>query len=108
MNQFYRGETAAMRPKQELFDGKITIIRPLAYERETMMTQLALELNIQSIGGQSKCANDETSHRIKIKKMLRDFEKDNPQIVANIFNSLQNVKHEYLLETSVQEHKNTI
>ena len=100
LNQFYRGETAGMRPKQELFGGKITIIRPLAYEREDMMVKLAEKLNIESIGGQSKCANDETSHRIKIKKMLREFEKENPQIIQNIFNSLQNVKTEYLLETS--------
>ena len=98
LNQFYRGEIGAMKPKQELFDGKITIIRPLAYAREDMMRILADKLNIQSIGGQSKCANDDTSHRIKIKKMLREFEKENPQIIINIFKSLQNIKKEYLIE----------
>jgi tRNA 2-thiocytidine biosynthesis protein TtcA len=97
LNQFYRGEIGAMRPNQPLFDGKITLIRPLAYEREENMRLLADELGIQSIGGQSKCANDDTSHRMLIKKMLREFEKDNPQIVKNIFNSLQNIKTEYLL-----------
>jgi tRNA 2-thiocytidine biosynthesis protein TtcA len=99
LNQFYRGEIGAMRPCQPLFDGKITIIRPLAYEREENMRLLAEELGIQSIGGQSKCANDETSHRMLIKKMLRDFEKNNPQIIKNIFNSLQNIKTDYLLNT---------
>lgn len=97
LNQFYRGETGAMRPKQVLFGGKVTLIRPLAYEREENMRLLAEELGIQSIGGQSKCANDETSHRMLIKKMLRDFEKDNPQIIKNIFNSMKNIKVEYLL-----------
>ena len=63
------------------------------------MRLLADELGIQSIGGQSKCANDATSHRMLIKKMLRDFEKDNPQIMKNIFNSMKNVKAEYLLNT---------
>jgi tRNA 2-thiocytidine biosynthesis protein TtcA len=100
LNQFYRGEIGAMRPCQPLFDGKITLIRPLAYEREDNMRLLADELGIQSIGGQSKCANDETSHRMLIKKMLRSFEKDNPQIIKNIFNSLQNIKTDYLLETA--------
>ncbi len=103
LNQFYRGEIGSMRPRQELFEGKVTIIRPLAYEREEKMAKLALKLNIQSIGGQSKCANDETSHRMKIKQMLRGFEKDNPQIIRNIFNSLQNIKTEYLLEKSPVE-----
>ena len=98
LNQFYRGEIAAMRPKQVLFDGTITIIRPLAYEREENMVCLAEKLGITTIG-QSKCANDDTSHRMKIKKMLLEFEKDNPQIMKNIFRSLQNIKTEYLLET---------
>ncbi len=99
LNQFYRGEIGAMRPKQVLFDGQVTLIRPLAYEREDMMRVLADKLGIESIGGQSKCANDETSHRMLIKKMLRNFEKDNPQVIKNIFRSLQNIKAEYLLES---------
>ena len=103
LNQFYRGEIGAMRPKQELFDGKITIIRPLAYEREVMMQTLAAKLGLETIGGQSKCANDETSHRMIIKKMLRDFEKENPQVIKNIFRSLQNIRSDYLLETSPSE-----
>lgn len=99
LNQFYRAEIGAMRPNQEMFGGKLHIIRPLAYEREENMRLLAEELGIESIGGQSKCANDETSHRMLIKKMLRDFEKDNPQVIKNIFNSVKNVKAEYLLNT---------
>ena len=100
LNQFYRGEIGAMKPKQILFGGKIVIIRPLAYEREENMRHLAEKLGIEAIGGQSKCANDETSHRIKIKKMLREFEKDNPQLIKNIFSSLQRIRSEYLLDSS--------
>ncbi len=98
LNQFYRGEISAMRPRQELFDGKIVLIRPLAYEREETMRVLAEKLDIRSIGGQSKCANEEDSHRAKIKQMLREFERDNPQVIKNIFRSLQNLKTEYLLD----------
>lgn len=96
LNQFYRGEIGAMKPKQHLFDGRVTLIRPLAYVREEAMVQLAQELNIHTMG-QSKCANDDTSHRIKIKHMLRDFEQNNSGVVVNIFKSLQNIKDEYLL-----------
>ena len=99
LNQFYRGEIGAMKPKQELFDGKLTIIRPLAYEREAMMVRLAQELGITTLG-QSRCADEETSHRALIKNMLKEFEKDNPNIVKNIFKSLQNIRTEYLLETA--------
>jgi tRNA 2-thiocytidine biosynthesis protein TtcA len=101
LNQFYRGEIGAMRPKQVLFEGKITLIRPLAYAREEEMRILAEKLDIQSIGGQSKCANDETSHRMKIKLMLREFERTNPHVIRNIFKSLQNVRTDYLLDPAV-------
>ncbi len=97
LNQFYRGEISAMKPVIELFDGKIVIIRPLAYVRERDMVQLASELSIDSMG-QSKCANDDTSHRMLIKKMLKEFEKNNPMVVTNIFRSLKNIKSEYLIE----------
>ena len=73
------------------------IIRPLAYVREEEMVYLAKKLDIQSIG-QSKCANDDTSHRMIIKKMLREMEKNNHAIVKNIFNSLLNIREEYLLK----------
>ncbi len=97
LNQFYRGEIGAMKPKQELFGGKIVIIRPLAYEREAMMVRLAQKLQITTLG-QSKCANDETSHRMMLKKMLRTLEEENPNVVKNIFRSLKRVKGDYLLD----------
>jgi len=103
LNQFYRGEIGAMRPRQELFGGKLTIIRPLAYEREEMMARLSEKLGLERIGGQSKCAREEDSHRLMIKKMLKEFEKENPHVVRNIFNSLRKVKTEYLLECSAQK-----
>lgn len=98
LNQFYRGEISAMKPKQELFDGKIVIIRPLAYVREELMVSLAQKLQIASMG-QSKCAHDDMSHRMVIKKMLRQMQHYSPNIVKNIFKSLSNIKEEYLLHT---------
>lgn len=97
LNQFYRAEIGAMKPVQKLFDGKITIIRPLAYVREKEMELLAERLGLSSVG-QSKCANDDTSHRMKIKAMLKEFEKENPSVVPNIFHSLQNIRFDYLLD----------
>lgn len=106
LNQFYRGEIGAMKPKQVLFEGKIVLIRPLAYAREFQMEALAAELGITSMG-QSKCAGDDTSHRMKIKAMLRDFEKTSPQIVKNIFRSLQNVREDYLIDKPIEKIRST-
>lgn len=99
LNQFYHAEVSAMKPRQELFGGKIVLIRPLAYVRERDMERLANKLGIETIG-QARCAHEETSHRLMIKQMLRQFEKENPQVIPNIFKSLQNIKSDYLLKTS--------
>src|SRR4030042_496831 len=37
LNMFFQGEISAMSPRQELFKGKIVIIRPLAYVDEDMI-----------------------------------------------------------------------
>jgi tRNA 2-thiocytidine biosynthesis protein TtcA len=97
LNQFYRGEIGAMKPRLELFGGKVAIIRPLAYVREHEIECVAKELGINSIG-QLKCGHEDKTHRMRIKKMLRDFEKVNPMVVTNIFRSLQRVRSEYLIE----------
>ncbi|MBN1869323.1 MAG: tRNA 2-thiocytidine(32) synthetase TtcA [Candidatus Omnitrophica bacterium] len=96
LNQFYRGEIGAMKPKQELFGGKIIIIRPLAYVREREMEYLAQKLGIDFLG-QLKCGNEGKTKRMRIKRMLRDFELENPMVVTNIFRSLQRIKSEYLI-----------
>ena len=57
----------------------------------------AQKLNIDAMG-QSKCGNDDTSHRMRIKKMLKEFEQGNPMVVTNIFRSLQRVQSDYLIE----------
>ena len=107
LNQFYRGEIGAMKPKQELFGGEITIIRPLAYTREEAMVRLAQELGIAGMG-QSKCANDDTSHRMLIKRCCASSSRKTPRSVANIFHSLQNVKADYLIETVQSPSHNAI
>jgi tRNA 2-thiocytidine biosynthesis protein TtcA len=96
LNQFYRGEIGAMSPKQELFGGKIVIIRPLAYVREREMVYLAKKMGIDKVG-QLSCGNEDKTQRMRIKKMLRDFEKTNPMVVTNIFRSLQRVQTDYLI-----------
>ena len=46
LNLFFHGEISAMSPKQELFGGKITIIRPLAYVEERLIRRYAFEARL--------------------------------------------------------------
>jgi len=97
LNLFYQGEIGAMKPKQELFDGKMCIVRPLAYEREENIRNFAKQEGIDGLSD-FHCPQNDISKRIQIKKMLAQLEKENPAIKINIFKSLQNIKEEYLLD----------
>jgi tRNA 2-thiocytidine biosynthesis protein TtcA len=60
MNLFFNGEISAMAPKQELFKGKITLIRPLAYAEERMITRFAKEASFPKLA--CRCPHSSTSN----------------------------------------------
>jgi tRNA 2-thiocytidine biosynthesis protein TtcA len=95
MNLFFHGEISAMSPKQELFKGKIVIIRPLAYVDEDMIRRFAKEAGFP----QEKCAcpNSLTSNRTRITNSIRDLKKVCPDVKTNIFRSVKRIKEDYLL-----------
>lgn len=97
LNLFYHGEIGAMKPKQEFFGGKLTIIRPLAYESEEMIKRLVKKEGIPSLD-KVPCPQNDSSKRMMVKRLLRQLEKENPAIKVNIFRSLQNIKTDYLLD----------
>lgn len=45
LNLFFQGEFSTMNPRQEMFKGKIVIIRPLCYVEEKMTKRFATENN---------------------------------------------------------------
>ena len=95
MNLFFHGEISAMAPKQELFKGKIVLIRPLAYVQEDMLRRFAKEANFP----RQKCAcpNSLTSNRTKIANIIKDLRKVCPDVKTNIFRSIKRIKQDYLL-----------
>ena len=100
MNMIYHAEIGAMKPKQELFHGRMTIIRPMAYEREASLARLAQLESWPSLDSW-RCPQRKSTRRMQLKKLIRQLEKENPDTAVNIFRSLQNVKPEYLLQKSV-------
>lgn len=94
LNIFYQGEFAAMNPRQELFDGKITLIRPLCYVEEENMRNFAKESGFPS--QVCRCPNSDTSKRRLMKNMIKELEKDCPSVRTNIFRSVSRVKEDYI------------
>lgn len=95
LNLFFQGEISAMSPKQELFGGKIVLIRPLAYVEEEMIRRFAKELEFPH--HKCSCPNSVTSKRTKMESIIRDLEKICPEVKKNIFRSVSRIKKDYLL-----------
>jgi Predicted ATPase of the PP-loop superfamily implicated in cell cycle control len=96
LNLFYQGQISAMCPYQEMFKGKITIIRPLAYVEEDEIRKFA-KLSNDFPHERCSCANSITSKRNMMAKIVKSLEKGCPQIKKNIFQSVKRIKTEYLL-----------
>lgn len=97
LNLLFRGEIGTMRPYQELFHGRLTLIRPLAYVEEKYLTKLANQLDLPVIT--SRCPRAKTSKRRLVKEIIAEVHKHNRNVKKNVFRSLQRVRAEYLLET---------
>jgi len=95
LNLFFHGEISAMAPKQELFKGKITLIRPLAYVEEYLIKRF-----VKTAGFPAQdciCPNSLTSNRTKVANIIRDLKRSCPEIKTNIFRSVKRIKADYLL-----------
>ena len=95
MNLFFHGEISAMSPKQELFKGKIIIIRPLAYVEEDLIRRFAKSAGFMH--QKCACPNSIASNRTKIAELIKGLKKVCPDIKTNIFRSVKRVKEHYLL-----------
>ena len=94
LNLFYQGEFSAMNPRQELFGGKIVIIRPLCYVEEKYTRKFAKETRLPFAA--CNCPNADLSKRRMVKKLIAGLEKDCPYIKTNLFKSMGRISREYL------------
>lgn len=94
LNLFYHGEFSAMNPRQELFGGKVTIIRPLCYVEEDALKRFAKESDFPS--QLCRCPNSDTSKRRKMKNLIKDIGTDCKPVKMNLFRSISRVKEDYI------------
>ncbi len=94
LNMFYGASLNTMLPVQELFEGKLTIIRPLYLIDEDLVRRFAVKMAWEDID--LGCPTAGASKRQDIKEMLLGFYKSNRKIKGNIFHALKKPKPEYL------------
>jgi tRNA 2-thiocytidine biosynthesis protein TtcA len=94
MNLFFHGEISTMCPRQELFEGKIVIIRPLAYVEEAMIKQFARQQKFSAVS--CRCPHADLSKRRKVARIIADLAAICPEVTTNILKSTSRIKKDYL------------
>lgn len=94
LNIFFSASVSSMMPVQKFFNGKIKIIRPLYLVEEHLIVRYAKDHHLDFIN--SCCPTEDITRRAFIKQILTDLYKTNKKIKGNIFNSIHNVKYEYM------------
>jgi len=94
INMFYHGEISTMLPVQSLFEGKITIIRPLYCIPEFDTRKMAELYNFPAV--HCRCPVNRETIREFFKRFINEIERMNPKACVNAQRSLENIVYEYL------------
>lgn len=100
LNLFHGGKLKAMPPKLLSDDGRHVVIRPLAYCKESDLAAYA-EIRQFPIIPCNLCGSQPNLQRQAIKAMLRQWDRQFPGRVENIFAALQNVAPSHLADTAL-------
>lgn len=94
LNMFYSGNISTMMPMQELFDGRLSVIRPLAYVEKYEIEELAAKLDLIAVYNLCPLAGD--TRREEVGNILQSIYKKIPGAKASFFASMGNVRMEYM------------
>ncbi len=97
LNLFFGSRLKAMPPKLVSDDGRNIVIRPLAYVAETDLERWA-KLRAFPIIPCTLCGSQDHLQRVQMKQMLRDWERDHPGRLDNMFTALGNVVPSHLAD----------
>lgn len=100
LNLFYAGSLASMPPKLLSDDGRNVVIRPLCYVAENDLITYAKELEVPIIPCRL-CGSQENMQRKRMKQMLDDLAKINPNVASSVLNAQANIKPSQLFDTSL-------
>jgi tRNA 2-thiocytidine biosynthesis protein TtcA len=100
LNMFYGAKLKSMPPKLLSDDKRNLVIRPLAYCREKDIAALSHVKNYPIIPC-NLCGSQENLQRQNIKSMLKDWDKQSPGRVENIFNATKSISPSQLADTEL-------
>jgi tRNA 2-thiocytidine biosynthesis protein TtcA len=94
MNMSFRGNISTMSTRVRLFDGKLTIIRPLGEIEESAIVRYAelKKIDVQKV----RCEYGKDQARAKFRGIIDQIAGNNPRVRRNIYNSMGDIRKEYL------------
>ena len=105
LNMFYAGKLQGMPPKLRSDDGKHIVIRPLAYVPEKLLERYAADMNFP-ISPCDLCGSQPNLQRQAMKQMLREWEKQYPGRVENLFRSMHHIVPSHLMDGEAFDFQN--
>ncbi|NNC55445.1 MAG: tRNA 2-thiocytidine(32) synthetase TtcA [Pseudomonadales bacterium] len=105
LNMFYGGKLKAMPPKLLSDDKRNIVIRPMAYCKERDIARFARYKQFPIIPC-NLCGSQENLQRQAIKKMLGEWDKQQPGRIENIFRAIASVSPSQLADDQLFDFKN--
>jgi len=102
MNMFHGSRLKTMPPKLVSDDRRNVVIRPLIYCREKEIARFARHRAFPIIPC-NLCGSQANLERVRVKAMLREWERDAPNRVVAIFKSMQRVTRSHMLDPDLYD-----
>lgn len=96
LNLTCAGNISTMLPRQDLFSGRLALIRPLAYLEKGAIGRIGCDLGLEPV--RSACPLSEKTRRRDIHQLAEYIYQHIPGAKEHIFAALGNVRQEYLLK----------
>jgi tRNA 2-thiocytidine biosynthesis protein TtcA len=95
INALYSGNISTMVPRQDLFGGRLSIIRPLAYLEKDEIAALAGLADLTAV--KNRCPLAGITRRETLRPFLERLYEAIPGSKESLFSALGNVREDYLL-----------
>jgi tRNA 2-thiocytidine biosynthesis protein TtcA len=100
MNMFFGSRLKGMPPKLVSDDGRNVVIRPLAYVAEPDLVRWAAHREFPIIPC-TLCGSQDNLQRVQIKQMIREWDKQYPGRIENMFTAMGNITPSHMMDRNL-------